>query len=237
MTKPDWTRDELILALDLYFREPSARGSKSHSEVIELSQFLNRLPIHDSEERDPDFRNPNGVGMKLSNFLRLDSDYPGEGLKRGSRLEEEVWEAFANDQSRLRMVATAIRENSNDLATQSGWSLDLDDDDEAEEGRVLTRAHRIRERNNGLVAKKKQQVLKSTGSLACEACGFNFRDRYGERGSGYAECHHAKPVSELKPSERTKLGDLVVLCANCHRMVHRRRPWLSLDELRTVLCR
>ena len=238
MTKPDWTRDELILALDLYFREPSARGSKSHSEVIELSKFLKRLPIHDSEKRDSDFRNPNGVGMKLSNFLRLDPDYPGEGLKRGSRLEAEVWEAFAGNQSRLRVVATAIRENSNDLAAP--WNpLDLDDDDEAEaeEGHVLTRAHRVRERNQGLVEKKKQQVLKSTGQLACEVCGFNFRDRYGARGSGYAECHHAKPVSELKPGARTKLVDLVVLCANCHRMVHRRRPWLSLEKLKTILCR
>ena len=92
MSNPDWTRDELILALDLYFLEPSARGSKSHPTVIKLSEVLNKLPIHASEQLDADFRNPNGVGMKLSNFLRFDPDYAGEGLKRGSRLEKDIWE-------------------------------------------------------------------------------------------------------------------------------------------------
>jgi len=43
---PTWTRDELILALDLYLHEPAARGSKTHPAVIELSGVLNRLPIH-----------------------------------------------------------------------------------------------------------------------------------------------------------------------------------------------
>ncbi len=77
---PDWTRDELILALDLYFREPAARGSKTHPAVIELSELLNTLPIHGRANRHEKFRNPSGVGMKLSNFLRYDSSYTGAGL-------------------------------------------------------------------------------------------------------------------------------------------------------------
>ena len=77
MARHDWTRDELILALDLYTREPSARGSKNHPGVIELSHLLNRLPLHPQSEREEYFRNPNGVGMKLSNFLRFDPDRGG----------------------------------------------------------------------------------------------------------------------------------------------------------------
>ena len=86
MAKPNWSRDELILALDVYFREPSARGSKTHPAVLELSETLNQIPYHRKDSRDADFRNANGVGMKLSNFLRFDPEYSGEGLTRGSQL-------------------------------------------------------------------------------------------------------------------------------------------------------
>ncbi|WP_370157507.1 HNH endonuclease [Bradyrhizobium ottawaense] len=64
---------------------------------------------------------------------------------------------------------------------------------------------------------------------------FNFSAKYGERGHGFIECHHARPVSNLQPGEKTKLDDLILLCANCHRMVHSRRPWLSLEELRQII--
>jgi 5-methylcytosine-specific restriction protein A len=230
---PDWTRDELILALDLYFREPSARGNKSHPEIVKLSRLLNSLQIHGPAGRDAEFRNPSGVAMKLSNFLSFDPDYKGKGLSRGSQLEGEVWKTFANDRSRLGQVAAAIMENMDSPASIDN---DADDgDEEAEEGRVLTRAHRSRERNRQLVEKKKQRVLLAMGRLTCEACGFDYEAKYGSLGTGYAECHHTKPVSELKPGENTKLSDLVILCANCHRMVHRRRPWPTLEELRSIV--
>jgi len=69
---PDWTRYELILARDLYFREPAARGSKSHLSVQALSDLLNRLPINAGLSRHQKFRNMNGVRLKLGNFLRYD---------------------------------------------------------------------------------------------------------------------------------------------------------------------
>ena len=104
MSTPDWSRDELILALDLYLRVPSAHGNKTNPEVQELSKILNLLPIHRGQDLDDDFRNPNGVGMKLSNFLRFDPSYEGKGLKRGSRLEEEIWATFSGDLQRLNSV-------------------------------------------------------------------------------------------------------------------------------------
>ena len=234
MAKPDWVRDELILALDLYTTEPKARGNKSHPAVISLSKILNQLPIHGSGARDTDFRNPNGVGMKLSNFLRFDPEYKGVGLSGGSRLEKEVWNTYANDRELLDKVAVAIRANMTELPP-----TDVDDEDggdeEADEGKVLTRTHRRRERSKKLVKKKKDRVLKATGKLACEVCGFDYGKSYGDLGKGFAECHHTVPVSELKPRSKTKLSELAIVCASCHRMIHRKRPWLTLDGLRTVI--
>ncbi|MBK6755167.1 MAG: HNH endonuclease [Flavobacteriales bacterium] len=52
---------------------------------------------------------------------------------------------------------------------------------------------------------------------------------------GYIEAHHVLPVSEMPPGHRTKPEDLVMVCANCHVMLHLRRPWLQHDELIALL--
>ena len=109
------------------------------------------------------------------------------------------------------------------------------DEEEGNEGQVLSRVHRYRERDRKLVARKKEKFLQEHPRLVCQACGFNFQVQYGERGKDYIECHHTKPVSELSVGETTKLSDLILLCSNCHRIVHRRKPWLSIDELKQLI--
>ena len=104
----------------------------------------------------------------------------------------------------------------------------------AAEGRELLRLHRLRERNRGLVARKKRRVLADTGRLACEACSFDFSAVYGPLGKGFAECHHTLPLGRAAGERRTMLRDLAVVCANCHRMLHR-RPWHTVGELREQL--
>ena len=71
--------------------------------------------------------------------------------------------------------------------------------------------------------------------LICDGCNFDFNKIYGSRGEGFIECHHKKPVSEIKKGEKTKLKDLIVLCSNCHRMIHRKKPWLTLSELKELI--
>ena len=71
----------------------------------------------------------------------------------------------------------------------------------------------------------------------CMVCGFDFEATYGVHGAGYVEVHHLRPVSSLQA--KTKVNprtDMVVLCANCHRMIHRDRDkMLRPDELRSLL--
>ena len=75
----------------------------------------------------------------------------------------------------------------------------------------------------------------SLHGLDCMACGFNFGRFYGEIGKDYVEVHHVVQLAHAKV-ERTRTDpetDLIVLCANCHRVVHRRRHvCLTLGELR-----
>jgi 5-methylcytosine-specific restriction protein A len=234
MRNPNWTKDELILALELYLREPSAIGNKTHSEIIKLSDILNSLPIHPGTTHQSSFRNPTGVAMKLSNFLRFDPSYTGKGLERGNKLEEVVWNNYAGDLKKLSETKKAIIENIEFIQKNDNSQID-DAIVEAEEGKLLTRVHLTRERSKSIVDKKKKSVLKSTGALKCEACSFDFKDVYGTLGEGFAECHHLKPLSQIMSKEKTRLEDLAILCANCHRMIHRSKPWKSVDEIRRII--
>jgi 5-methylcytosine-specific restriction endonuclease McrA len=107
----------------------------------------------------------------------------------------------------------------------------FDDQNEFEEGRATYRNHKIRERNPRVVEKAKTLFRKEHhGRIYCEVCGFDFHLVYGALGEDYIEGHHVIPVAELKEGDVTRVEDIVMLCANCHRIMHRNRG-LTLDKL------
>jgi predicted HNH restriction endonuclease len=234
---PAWSRDELILALNLYCLNPASPPGKQSREVIELSRLLNRMGRALGVDGSGDFRNPNGVYMKLMNFRRFDPAYTGQGrvgLTRGNKDEGAVWNEFAGDRPRLAKVAAAIRTAvEQDAAELAELSTD-DEGMEAPEGRVLTRLHRVRERNRRLVEQRKTKAFREKGALTCEVCAFDYEKRYGKRGYGFIEAHHTKALASLTENSITKLEDLALVCANCHRMIHAQKPWLSIEELRVI---
>ena len=233
---PNWTRDELILALNLYFQVNPVHTNEKHPAIVELSTLLNVLPIHHGVQgTTTNFRNPNGVYMKLCNFLRLDPSYKGAGLDAGSKLDQIVWDEFAGDRERLAQVAHVLQHSYDQLPSETEEIGQIIDIEEFPEGRILTRFHMLRERNSRIVDKKKNIVQKSTGRLACEVCDFDFQRVYGDLGVGFAECHHKLPLSKLLPGQMTHLDDLAIVCANCHRMLHRSRPVLTITQLRERL--
>lgn len=239
---PDWARDELIIALDVYLRHRPNPPGKTSKEIIALSETLNRLGdrLFPPSERSDTFRNPNGVYMMLMNFRRLDPQYTAggkKGLEAGAQAEEDVWNEFADNPARCRAAAQAILASIDD---PEGGVAPTDEDvdegiEDAPEGRLLTRKHLARERNRKLVDAKKKAALKKHGKLECEVCSFDFAASYGARGDGFIECHHTKPVSTLAAGHRTHINDLALVCANCHRVIHRGKPWLGVEELRKLI--
>ena len=88
--------------------------------------------------------------MKLQNFRRFDPTQEGKGLPGGGKGEEEVWAIFAGDAERLRSTAEGIRAMV--LALENAPEQEPEEEgEEAEEGRILTRLHRIRERDRRIV--------------------------------------------------------------------------------------
>ena len=236
LPNPAWSRDELIVTLDFYLQHSPSLPGKNSEAILALSTFLNQLQSKLGGDIPDKFRNLNGVYMKLMNFRRLDPSYEGQGLQRGNKDEGVVWGLYAHRTDELRRVANTIRSYvlSDDLIPQVEFLYG--DEEEGTEGRVLTRLHRYRERDPVLVRRKKQQALKEHTTLFCEVCGFDFEGFYGSRGQGFIECHHTKPLSELpQHGETTRISDLSLVCSNCHRMIHRHRPWLSPEELRELM--
>jgi len=105
----------------------------------------------------------------------------------------------------------------------------------AREGRRRLVQHLRRERNRFVIKAKKAHVLKTTGRLECEVCGFDFGQVYGSIGDGFCEVHHRLPLAATVSEVTTALDELAVLCSNCHRIVHRTNPFKAIEELRTIV--
>jgi 5-methylcytosine-specific restriction enzyme A len=71
---------------------------------------------------------------------------------------------------------------------------------------------------------------------ACAVCGLRFEERYGALGTGFIHVHHVVPISELGPDYKLNpIEDLRPVCPNCHAMLHRQRPPLTVEVLRAAL--
>lgn len=82
---------------------------------------------------------------------------------------------------------------------------------------------------------KNRKICIEHHGLNCQGCGFNFFESYGELGDNFIIVHHLTPVSKLGPDYVIDpKKDLVPLCANCHAIVHRVDPPISLDDLRKL---
>ncbi|WP_162145445.1 MrcB family domain-containing protein [Deinococcus ficus] len=93
--------------------------------------------------------------------------------------------------------------------------------------------HRRIERRRDIASK-----VKAKQGCTCRACGFQYTDRYGPLGEDFIEVHHLKPLSSLELETAVAYDlqkDFAVLCANCHRMIHRLKDVSDVAALQAVL--
>lgn len=109
MANANFTRDEVILALDVLYSAEGQRVLADSEEMADLSALLNRLPIHPIENRRPDFRNPNGVTQQLALF-RSSCNTGNKAPSVGIIFFNIAFE-FENRIEELHKIAEAIRRN------------------------------------------------------------------------------------------------------------------------------
>ncbi len=90
MEKNNWTREETIIAFNVYCKIPFKSSSKTNPIVIKHANIIGR--------------SPSALNMKIGNFGRLDPELKKQGITgliNGSKLEEEVWNEFNGDWENL----------------------------------------------------------------------------------------------------------------------------------------
>ena len=99
-----WTREQLLLALNLYHQTPFGKQHSTHPPIVELAERIGRTP--------------SAVAMKLSNFTYLDPAEGGKGLSGASSADREIWEEFYDHFESLADASEPIL--SPELATPTG---------------------------------------------------------------------------------------------------------------------
>lgn len=235
--RQDWQWNELILASALVdacdWKSPPRQSA---SEVIELSQRL-RMENPDAAA-DMRFRSPESVHRKLEDLRTSHSGYAGKPT-RGGKLTRQIAQAFADDPGQMRSIATTLLQNptrsaTTELDVASFEAVNSSQVVSAVEGRVQHRIAKHRERDRTLRASKIALHRGTHGDIDCEVCRFSFESTYGKLGAGYVHVHHIVPL-HFSGEVTTGMQDLVLVCANCHAMIHRRYPWRDPVELRTII--
>lgn len=84
------------------------------------------------------------------------------------------------------------------------------------ENRKVVRLHLVRERSSALATE-----CKIRDRYRCQVCGKTFEEVYGDIGKGFAEAHHIVPLHRLGKTVESFPKDLITVCSNCHRMLHK----------------
>lgn len=235
---PKWTFEETVLALGLLARSNWHVPAKSSADVQQLSETLRSLAVHPDTDRNETFRNADGVYLKLINLLSLHPAKASHKGLRSSRMDRQVWKRYWQSTEELRGLArTILKEGRQADGGQAAAeeSARGGDQDDVSEGRLVSRIHRERERRS----KRHKVLARARGrgdEVRCEAC------RRGPLPLGdlqtreaIFEVHHVVPLSE-SGATRMRLGDLSILSANCHRVLHRlirsEGRWLAPSDLR-----
>jgi 5-methylcytosine-specific restriction protein A len=222
---PNWTRDETILALDLYFDCGERAPSGNDERVRAVSDLLRQIPYHAVASRKESFRNPDGVAFKLQNLRQIST---GKGLGNVSEMDRNVWRDLGANPQKTKELATLIRSG---ILASSG-SVSFSDEVEFSEGRVVTELHTRRERN----PKLRQRLIAArrvSDKFFCEMCGCPPLSNSPIFQDAQFEAHHIVPLSHVQTAV-TRLADLALVCASCHRLLHRaiaaERRWLTIAE-------
>lgn len=126
-----WTRDELILAFNLYCKLPFGKMHKATSEIIKFAELIGRTP--------------SSIALKLGNFASFDPSLKERGIKgasNASKLDKQVWDEFYNNWD------AALIESEKLLAKRKHTTIEklnkIEIDDLPKEGKEKERLIKVR---------------------------------------------------------------------------------------------
>lgn len=216
MSNASFTRDEVILALDVLYSCGGATPRSDSEEILVLCDLLHRLPIHPEKVRKRDFRTPTGVRAQIYRYERRYANMVGS-------MFYEIDAEYADKHDELHAIAKAIRKNAS-FFIDSRFG-DITEEDGFPEGTLLGHLHRVIEKRDGEKYEKKHR---------CDICQISPAELY-RNSPDIMAMHLTVPVIELDGTEKYGRSDFITVCPNCHEALHRFRPWLKLENCDAIL--
>ncbi len=170
--------------------------------------------------------------MGVLHYLGLVGSF--KGLFSGMSTEKAIEELVNTNKPEYYELISILQETEiseticeNDIETETSENYEVE-----KEGKRIEYFTTKYERN----PKNRKWAIHIHGTK-CMACGFDFELVYGARGKGYIEIHHIVPLADKnEETEVNPATDLIVVCANCHRMIHRKKnEVLTLKELKDII--
>lgn len=234
----------------LYLLSLNDKGFIATSDLIE--QLIDILqPTDEDMEMSasrPDSKFSQTV-RNLKSHRKLDKMGFAESTNDGFRINQQGLDYVQDNMEEINYLINAdftFQDKQRDIAViekekQNGKKpIFFDENSVVQEGAKKIIQTKVYQRSSKLRDASIHKFIEKNGKLFCEVCGFDFEKEYGELGKDYIEAHHKKPIYHYE-GENTEsfiydsVKNIAMLCANCHKMVHRRRSEvLSIDELREI---
>jgi len=233
MKNPTWNREELILALDLYFKMDYGQMHGTNPDIIQLSKDLRSLNIHTDIPNKENFRSVNSVALKLANLKKSDQNFKGKGMRDGGKLEKEIWNQYHRHRDTLKKEADIIRQLY--LKPKAEKKSIVAERKVNYKSEFLFQFHKNRETDPLVIKVKKEMVLSNSKSLRCEVCGFDSVSFYGELGNDLMEIHYNKELKSEPGLESSSMEDFIIVCSNCHKALDKNFALLNADDLKKII--
>jgi hypothetical protein len=170
--------------------------------------------------------------------LRIDVDGWQNVVAEGVQVElpvlprwKTVYAAYSIVRSRYSKILKALETGENEFS----YAEEIPDQASSgvPEGAKKTITVNVYERNSV----NRSRCIEFWG-YQCQVCGIDMGEFYGELGEAFIHVHHVKELSKVsKGYVPDPQKDLQPVCPNCHAVLHRSKPAMSITKLRNFLAR
>lgn len=111
-----WSKEELIVAFNLYLKLPFGQMHQNNAEIIKLAELINRTP--------------SSVAMRLSNFASIDPYHQKRGivgLPGGARQCQPIWDEFSENREELLYESERILAGFENQTLEKKYEYNLRD--------------------------------------------------------------------------------------------------------------
>lgn len=197
--------------------------------------------VHWDEEKAKQGKYANYIDVSFDTILNPDKDrILGYDILSEGKLQDMHWSSQASGinikddiADELESVWSSFTENE---SISGGRAIELIPEEIVNHGRYPEGAVKQITVNKYERNAKARKACLSHYGYSCNCCGINLNELYGEIADGFIQVHHRVPLHTIgEEYELDPIKDLIPLCPNCHAVIHRFKPELSVEELRKIM--